>query len=84
MYSTRDRAVDIGRYIISTGATVRAAGAVFGVSKSTVFSDVSKRLFFIDKRLWVLANRVLQKNKSERHLRGGMATKRKYQLLRRA
>ena len=83
MYSSRDRAVDIGRYIVSTGATVRAAGAVFGVSKSTVFQDVSKRLYFIDRRLWVLVGRVLQKNKSERHLRGGMATRQIYLHLRR-
>lgn len=83
MYSSRDRAVDIGRYIVSTGSTVRAAGSVFGVSKSTVFQDVSKRLYFIDRRLWALVSRVLQKNKSERHLRGGMATRQKYLLLRR-
>lgn len=79
---SRDRAVELARYIISTGCTVRAAAVEFGVSKSTVFSDVSKRLRLIDKRLWILANAVLQKNKSERHLRGGLATRRKYRAIR--
>ena len=82
MNYTGERAVLLARYIISTGCTVRAAAAAFGVSKSTVFSDVSKRLLRIDRRLWLLANSVLQKNKSERHIRGGMATRRKHREIR--
>ncbi len=80
MADPRDRAIQLGRYIAATGCTVRAAGAAFGVSKSTVFSDVAKRLYHIDRRLWVLVQSVLQKNKSERHLRGGLATRKKYRL----
>ncbi len=74
------RPEQLGRYIVSTGCTVRAAAAVFGVSKSTVFTDVTRRLLGCDRRLWLLVNGVLQKNKSERHLRGGAATREKYRL----
>ncbi len=73
-----ERAVILGKYIASTGATVRAAAKVFKISKSTVHKDVTERLFFIDRELYHMVEAVLQKNKSERHIRGGMATRRKY------
>ena len=74
----RDRAVSLGEYIIKTGVTVRAAAKVFCVSKSTVHKDISERLRKIDPPLYRAVKNVLEKNKAERHLRGGEATKRKY------
>lgn len=65
-------------YIIKTNSTVRAAAQYFGISKSTVHKDVTERLEGIDKRLFELVREVLDKNLSERHIRGGMATKSKY------
>ncbi len=65
-------------YIISTGSTVRAAAEHFGISKSTVHKDVTERLYHIDKELFARARSVLDTNLSERHIRGGMATKNKY------
>lgn len=76
-----ERAIDLALYIVEHGATVRAAASRFGISKSTVHSDVAKRLRRIDRRLWILASGVLQKNKSERHLRGGAATRERYRAL---
>ncbi len=73
-----DRPITLARHIIETGATVRATAKVFGISKSTVHKDVSDRLLHIDKNLYKQVDAVLQKNKSERHIRGGLATKRKY------
>lgn len=78
MRQTRERAVLLARYIVETGDTVRGAAKQFGVSKSTVHSDVAKKLRRIDPALWRQADRVLQHNKDERHLRGGQATKEKY------
>ena len=72
------RSILLGEYIIETGATVRAAAKVFGVSKSTVHKDVTERLSRDDPVLYKQVKAVLEKNKSERHIRGGMATKRKY------
>lgn len=72
------RCIEIGKYIRDTGATVRQAGAVFGISKSTVHIDVTKRLYEIDRSLYEQVERVLQENKAERHIRGGNATKKKY------
>ncbi len=72
------RAVILGEYILDTGATVRAAAKVFKISKSTVHKDVTERLRYDNPQLYREVNEVLQKNKSERHIRGGMATKRKY------
>lgn len=72
------RCVEIGKYIKSTGATVRTAAAVFGVSKSTVHIDVTKRLQEIDRLLYNDVKKVLDINKSQRHIRGGLATKEKY------
>ncbi len=73
-----DRAITLGEYIVKTGATVRAAAKVFKISKSTVHKDVTERLFYIDRLLYNQVKTVLEKNKSERHIRGGMATRRKY------
>ncbi len=73
-----DRAVVLGEYIIDTGATVRATAKVFKISKSTVHKDVTERLFNINRELYRRVDEVLQKNKSERHIRGGLATRRKY------
>jgi len=72
------RAKEIGEYIIATGQTVREAATVFAVSKSTVHKDVTERLPRINKELAQKVKRVLEHNKSERHLRGGEATRRKY------
>jgi len=73
-----DRAVVLGEYIIETGATVRATAKVFKVSKSTVHKDVTQRLINNNPSLYKAVEKVLQKNKQERHIRGGLATKRKY------
>lgn len=72
------RCVEIGKYIRDTGATVRQAGAVFGISKSTVHIDVTKRLYEIDRILYEDVKKVLEENKAQRHIRGGIATKEKY------
>ena len=74
----RDRAVVLGDYIIETGATVRAAAKVFKVSKSTVHKDVTERLRKDNPQLYREVKVILEKNKQERHIRGGMATRRKY------
>ncbi|MBE6810129.1 MAG: stage III sporulation protein D [Ruminococcaceae bacterium] len=73
-----DRAIILGEYIIDTGATVRAAAKVFKISKSTVHKDVTERLYYIDRVLYRQVKEVLEKNKRERHIRGGLATRRKY------
>ena len=72
------RAIEIGTYIVDKSATVRQAAKAFGVSKSTVHKDVAERLPQIDMVLAKEARAVLDLNKSERHIRGGMATKEKY------
>ena len=72
------RPVLLGEYIIDTGATVRATAKVFKISKSTVHKDVTKRLKAEEPELYLRVKEVLDKNKSERHIRGGMATKEKY------
>lgn len=77
-----DRAARLGEYIIESKATVRSAAKKFGISKSTVHKDVSQRLKGINPHLYREVKQVLEINKNERHIRGGMATKNKY-LLRR-
>lgn len=72
-----ERALEVGRYLVRSGATVRAAAVVFGVSKSTIWKDQS-RLQERHPGLWQEVQIVLQRNKAERHLRGGEATRRKY------
>lgn len=73
-----ERAVEIASYIIETKATVRQAAKKFGISKSTVHKDCSDRLQEINPSLATEVRRVLDKNKSERHIRGGLATREKY------
>ena len=72
------RACQLAVYIIETGATVRAAARHFGISKSTVHKDLQTRLPGSNALLYAQVRQVLEKNKAERHLRGGMATKQKY------
>ena len=67
-------------YIVATGCTVRACSAHFNISKSTVHKDVHERLYKINPALYKEAQAVLEQNKAERHIRGGMATKEKYLL----
>lgn len=76
--SIEDRAEILGKYISETGATVRAAANVFKISKSTVHKDVTERLEHINPSLYSEVKDVLEKNKSERHMRGGEATRQKY------
>lgn len=73
-----ERAVEIANYIISNKATVRQTAKQFGISKSTVHKDVTERFLRINPSLASEARKVLDINKSERHIRGGMATKEKY------
>ena len=73
-----ERACELAVYIIETGATVRAAAQHFGISKSTVHKDLSQRLPQINKHLYEQVRRILEINKQERHIRGGMATRLKY------
>ena len=73
-----ERAVEIARYIIQENATVRRTAQKFGVSKSTVHKDLTDRLGHIDPALAREARKVLEVNKAERHIRGGMATREKY------
>ena len=72
------RAAALAEYIIETGGTVRNAAARFGVSKSTAHKDLTERLAHVDGELWRKAKTVLEKNKAERHIRGGEATRAKY------
>lgn len=72
------RACELGEYILDTGSTVRAAAAHYGISKSTVHKDVSVRLRKSDPSLYSDVRKVLDKNRLERHIRGGEATRRKY------
>ena len=73
-----ERAVEIAQYIIENNATVRQTAKQYGISKSTVHKDVTERLLQINPSLASAARGVLDTNKSERHIRGGLATKEKY------
>ena len=73
------RACELAVYMIETGATVRAAARHFGISKSTVHKDLTQRLDPYNHALYLQVRQILDLNKQERHIRGGMATKRKYQ-----
>ena len=73
------RACDLAVYIIETGATVRRAAQHFGISKSTVHKDLSQRLPRCNKHLYRQVRKVLDLNKAQRHIRGGQATKQKYE-----
>ena len=72
------RACDLAVYIIETGATVRSAAGHFGISKSTVHKDLQQRLPACNRGLYEQVRQVLDLNKRERHIRGGMATRQKY------
>ena len=72
------RACELAVYIIETGATVRSAAKRFGISKSTVHKDLSQRLPQYNKRLYTQVRQVLDLNKAQRHIRGGLATRNKY------
>ena len=73
-----ERTILAAEYIIENGATVRSAAKKFGVSKSTVHKDVSERLKHLNPDLYSEVKAVLEKNKQERHIRGGLATREKY------
>ena len=73
-----ERACDLAAYIIESKATVRSAAKKFGVSKSTVHKDLSERLEQINRPLYLQVKEVLEYNKAERHIRGGLATRMKY------
>lgn len=73
-----ERACDLALYIIEHRATVRAAAKQFGISKSTVHKDLSQRLPTFDRPLFLQVKEILEVNKAERHIRGGIATRRKY------
>lgn len=73
-----ERAMEIARYIIDNNTTVRQAAKQFGISKSTVHKDVTERLVQVNPSLAAEARKVLDVNKSERHIRGGLATREKY------
>lgn len=73
-----ERAMEIAKYIIENNATVRQTAKQFGISKSTVHKDVTERLPQINPALAQSARKVLDVNKSERHIRGGLATREKY------
>lgn len=72
------RAIKCAEHIIATGCTVRVCSAYFNISKSTVHKDVAERLKYIDADLYEQTKEVLSKNLSERHIRGGIATREKY------
>ena len=72
------RACDLAIYIIENRATVRQAAKQFGISKSTVHKDIAERLPFINRQLYRQAKEILEENKAQRHIRGGLATRKKY------
>ena len=73
-----ERAVALAQYIIEHRATVRAAAGKFGISKSTVHKDLSERLPWLNQTLYREAKAILEENKAERHIQGGIATRKKY------
>lgn len=80
--SIEKRAIELAYYIINSKDTVRGAASKFGISKSTVHKDLSERLLKINPVLAKEVRKILDKNKAERHIRGGMATKLKYSHIR--
>jgi len=79
----QERPILLGRYITSTGATVRKAGQEFCISKSTVHKDITERLFLLDPVLAREVRIILDRNKAERHIRGGLATREHFAEVRR-
>ena len=73
-----ERAQELGLYIIENKTTVRSAASRFGISKSTVHKDLSERLPVINRALYRQVKEILNENKAERHIRGGIATRKKY------
>lgn len=73
-----ERVMEVAQHIVDTGATVREAAKVFKVSKSTIHKDMSERLPKVDPAVYEDVKKILEKNKAERHIRGGYATKMKY------
>ena len=78
VYSIEERCVMLANYLIENRATVRAVAKAFGVSKSTVHKDVTQVLKDVDSKLYLQTKEILEINKSERHIRGGEATRAKY------
>ena len=78
LYQNKERCEVLGEYLVENRATVRAVAAHYLISKSTVHKDVTERLSYINPGLYALVKSVLEENKSERHLRGGEATRIKY------
>ncbi len=76
-----ERVIQVAQYIIDSKDTVRGSAKKFGVSKSTIHKDVSQRLEKINKALYIEVRKILNENKAERHIRGGLATKKKYEKL---
>ncbi len=76
--AVEERAIELGEYIIENNATVRAAAKKFHISKSTVHKDVSDRLQNVNPQLYGRVRHVLEVNKAQRHIRGGIATREKY------
>ena len=74
----QQRTCELAMYLIETGSTVRAAAQKFGISKSTVHKDLSQRLPQYNKYLYAQVRHVLDENKAQRHIRGGLATQQKY------
>ena len=72
------RACSLAEYVIETNGTVRSAAAHFGISKSTVHKDLTERLYYVNYSLYTQVKEILARNKAERHIRGGEATRRKY------
>jgi putative DeoR family transcriptional regulator (stage III sporulation protein D) len=79
VYSIEERCVILANYLVDNKATVRAVAKAFGVSKSTVHKDVTQVLKNVDKNLYLKVKEILEINKSERHIRGGQATRAKYE-----
>lgn len=77
-----ERAIGLASYIVENKSTVRETAKVFGVSKSTIHKDIAERLWEINKPLAKSVQKVLLEHKADRHIRGGIATKKKYEALR--
>ena len=78
--SGKERCIVLGLYIVENNSTVRAAASRFGISKSTVHKDITQNLKSVHPNLYKKVKKLLEKNKEERHLRGGEATKQKYKM----
>ena len=73
-----ERAVEVAKFMITTNATVRETAKKFGISKSTVHKDLTQRLEPVNQTLYLQVRQILDRNKQERHIRGGIATRKKY------